>query len=116
MKAQEPLAPAPPCTEAGNGCLMVLSTMTRSGVWPMVQMLNSGPSEDSGAALCTTREHLGDHAAKIRDALVENPEFLNSGMLGGEDLSLNTGSKTPPIGTGRWRHPRAFPSSGFREC
>ena len=45
---------------------------------------------------CTTREHIGEHAAKTRDALVENPEFLNSGMLVGEDPTLNTGSKTPP--------------------
>ena len=51
MKAQEPLAPAPHAQMAGNGCLMVLSTMPRSGVWLMVQMLNSGPSEDSGVAL-----------------------------------------------------------------
>ena len=58
--------------------------------------VNSGPSEDSGVALCTTCEHIGKHVAKTRDALVENPEFLNSGMLVGEDPTLNTGSKTPP--------------------
>ena len=41
-------------------------------------------------------KHLGKHSAKIRDALVANPEFLNSGMLGGEDPSLSTVSKAPP--------------------
>ena len=59
-------------------------------------MPNLGPSNDSGAALLHDSKHLGKHSAKIRDALVANPEFLNSGMLGGEDPSLNTVSKAPP--------------------
>ena len=80
MKAQEPLAPAPPCTEAGNGRLMVLSTMPRSGVWPMVQMLNSGPSEDSGAALCTTRSTLASMPPKegCSSRQSRNPEYRNA--------------------------------------
>ena len=45
---------------------------------------------------CTTHTHIVEHAAKTRDALVENPEFLNSGMLVGEDPTLITGSWTPP--------------------
>ena len=45
---------------------------------------------------CTTHTHIVAHAAKTRDALVENPEFLNSGMLVGEDPTLITGSRTPP--------------------
>ena len=45
---------------------------------------------------CTTHTHIVEHAAKTRDALVENPEFLNSGMLVGEDPTLITGSRTPP--------------------
>ena len=44
---------------------------------------------------CTTT-HLVEHDAKTTDALVENPEFLNSGMLVGEDPTLITGSRTPP--------------------
>ena len=45
---------------------------------------------------CTTHTHIVEHDAKTRDALVENPEFLNSGMLVGEDPTLITGSRTPP--------------------
>ena len=96
MTAQRPLAPTLHAQMAGNGCLMVQSAMPRSGTQSMVPMVNSGPSEDSGAALCTTCEHIGKHSAKTRDALEENPDFLNSGMLVGEDTTLNTGSKTPP--------------------
>ena len=44
---------------------------------------------------CTTT-HLVEHDAKTTDALVENPEFLNSGMLVGEDPTLITCSRTPP--------------------
>ena len=52
---------------------------------------------------CTTHTHIVVHAAKTQtDALVENPEFLNSGMLVGEDPTLITCSRTPPpIGTNR---------------
>ena len=52
-------------------------------MWPTKPMPNSGPSNDSGAALLHDSKHLGKHSAKTRDALVANPEFLNSGMLGG---------------------------------
>ena len=46
---------------------------------------------------CTTHTHIVVHAAKTQtDALVENPEFLNSGMLVGEDPTLITCSRTPP--------------------
>ena len=50
---------------------------------------------------CTTT-HLVEHDAKTTDALVENPEFLNSGMLVGEDPTLITCRRTPPpLGTNR---------------
>ena len=87
---------SPHAQMAGNGRPMVRSAVSRSGVLSMVPMLNSGPSEDRGTGPCTTLTHIVEHTAKTGDALVENPEFLNSGMLVGEDPTLNTGSKTPP--------------------
>ena len=56
-----------------------------------------------GTGHCTTHTHLVEQEAKTQtDDLVENPEFLNSGMLVGEDPTLITCSRTPPpIGTNR---------------
>ena len=50
-----------------------------------------------GTGHCTTHTHLVEQEAKTQtDDLVENPEFLNSGMLVGEDPTLITCSRTPP--------------------
>ena len=74
---------------------------------------NSRPSEDSGAASCMTSEHNGSELPKRG---LENPEFLNSGILAGEHTTLKTGSKTPPYKYREMSTPASIPkfrSSGI---
>ena len=73
-----------------------LPTIARSGM-SLIAGAEFMALHGQGTGHCTTHTHLVEQAAKTQtDDLVENPEFLNSGMLVGEDPTLITCSRTPP--------------------
>ena len=76
--------------------MLELPTIARSGM-SLIAGAEFMALHGQGTGHCTTHTHLVEQEAKTQtDDLVENPEFLNSGMLVGEDPTLITCSRTTP--------------------